>query len=1345
MAFTGVAVRQGNSTRFGVDSVGSTPRAFVSFNGEPYVITRDGLIHITDLANGSGVLIQNNSGYNLSSPDPTCGFAYNSRLYFLDRGGNTLQRFDDPLTGDVSLIDFYTGITSPSGAASDGTTVWVYDSSFDALHTINPDTAVTTLLGTVGFDVTTPANGIGGMFYHGGKLYLLDNGTELMFVIDDPSAATLEATAVDVNVVEFGASQRGVNGGSVHDGEAYMAGGNPDALYRFYNVRWDETIAAVEVDAGGNGSLDLSTVSKDATSFVFVPGYTAPSWLTISGNDLVVTGAPDVTSDTDYSPEVRAVRGSFHEDETLTVRVAVAGPTIVPSSVPRSLLFSTFENSIVVSWDEASDNGGESPTHYDVRIDGGSWISTGLDTFYAFGSLSPATEYTIEVAQVNSAGRGAIASGTATTNSVPIVVPGAPTSLSLSETHSSIVAAWAAANDNGGEDPTRYDIRIDGGAWIDTGLDLTHAFSNLSAETEYTVEVAQVNSAGRGTAVSATVTTDAAPIVITTPGAPRSLSLTETHNSIVATWAAANDNGGESPIRYDIRIDGGSWIDTGLDLMHTFSSLSAETEYTIEVAQVNSVGRGTAVSGTVTTDAAPIVIAIPGAPRSLSLSETHNSIVATWRAAANNGGESPTRYDIRINSGAWINAGLDLSHTFSGLSPDTQYTVDVAQVNSAGRGADVTRSITTDAAPIVITTPGAPRSLSLTETHNRIVAVWRAAANNGGEAPSRYDIRINGGSWVNAGLDLTHVFENLSPETQYLIQVAAVNSAGRGATASAIITTDAAPVVITVPGVPTSLSLTETHNSIVATWAAAANNGGESPTHYDIRIDSGAWIDTGLDLAHVFQSLSADTQYTIYVAQVNSAGRGASVSATVTTDAAPIVITVPSAPRSLSLTATHNRIVAVWRAAANNGGEAPSRYDIRINGGQWIDTDLDLRHTFENLSPTTQYLIEVAEVNSAGRGTTASKSVRTDAAPVVITAPAVPRNLTVELTATTAILKWAVPGTGSPPDSYEVSYAEGDSVGSDWIDTESLRTRFFIRRLKRGTQYTFGVRGRNSAGAGDASRPVTQNTPIASLHNALFFKECVNYFDRGARVSVHGNPSELVRAVADNNYKTYTREKDLVINIAVGGNPTRVDAILVKGKGITRHSGAPTGGSGSGWTDVDLPSTVKNWEGTDVSTTVLGFQHHLLLLDSHFTATSVRVRFQGTNVEIYEILLLEFLLEIDANGDFTDISPDYVDRSAVIHPSPGGGVQRSSSLGAERPKWETSYVVKIVPGKTLLESVDEFVYQMGENPNIVHAQEPSRYPARIHPASFLLKRVPTRLRSDDKLQGDVVQFRVGEQ
>ena len=38
----------------------------------------------------------------------------------------------------------------------------------------------------------------------------------------------------------------------------------------------------------------------------------------------------------------------------------------------------------------------------------------------------------------------------------------------------------------------------------------------------------------------------------------------------------------------------------------------------------------------------------------------------------------------------------------------------------------------------------------------------------------------------------------------------------------------------------------------------------------------------------------------------------------------------------------------------------------------------------------------------------------------------------------------------------------------------------------------------------------------------------MNYFDDGARVSVHGDPTNLVRAVGDNNYKTFTKEKDLV-------------------------------------------------------------------------------------------------------------------------------------------------------------------------------------------------------------------------
>ena len=362
-------------------------------------------------------------------------------------------------------------------------------------------------------------------------------------------------------------------------------------------------------------------------------------------------------------------------------------------------------------------------------------------------------------------------------------------------------------------------------------------------------------------------------------------------------------------------------------------------------------------------------------------------------------------------------------------------------------------------------------------------------------------------------------------------------------------------------------------------------------------------------------------------------------------------------------------------------------------------------------------------------------------------APSAPQNVRIELTSTTALVRWGVPSTdgGAGIEEYEVSYAEGANPGTTWIPTGSTRTRFLVKRLKRGTQYTFGVRGRNSEGAGAASRPVTERTPIASLHNALFFKECINYFDDGGRVSEHGNPSNIIRAIADNNYKTSSTVKDYTLNIAIGGQPTRVDAFAVKGKGIARHSGTPMGGSGSGWTDVPLPATLKNWEGTEVSTTVAGFQHHLYLLPVHFTATSVRVQFEGTGVEIYEIMLLEFGLEIDANSDFTQINPDFVDREGVVHPDPGGGIVYDPPIGNQRDKWQVDYVVKIVPGKTMLETPEDFLYWRAENRNHVHAMEPSRFPWRVFPAVFVRKSVPVRYRTDDKLGGEILNFRVAEQ
>ena len=171
-----------------------------------------------------------------------------------------------------------------------------------------------------------------------------------------------------------------------------------------------------------------------------------------------------------------------------------------------------------------------------------------------------------------------------------------------------------------------------------------------------------------------------------------------------------------------------------------------------------------------------------------------------------------------------------------------------------------------------------------------------------------------------------------------------------------------------------------------------------------------------------------------------------------------------------------------------------------------------------------------------------------------------------------------------------------------------------------------------------------------------------------------------------------------------------------------------------------MPATVKNWEGTEVSTVVAGFQHDLYLLPSHFTATSVRMTFTGANAKIYEVMCLEFGLEIDANADFTQINPDFVDREGVIHSDPGGGIAYAS-IGADgRDKWEIDFTARILPNKTLLQTPEEFLYWQAENKNHVFAMEPSRFPWRVFPATFTRKQIPIRYRTDDKTGGKFWHF-----
>ena len=296
-------------------------------------------------------LFDANRGYTL---DPTTGVAaavaaavtnfgsnenqirsatyHNSQVLVFGRNNERIQVFN---TTDGTLSNWHTNIVSYAGSETGRPDLWGITSLNGTLHALDrqqaalfrvSDSGVLTRVGDAtafGINSTNPR----GFTAYRGMLIGSDPTLHKIFSMDPTTGVgtiigptnTFPDNSPEA-LVEF-------------NRQLFMAGSSNDAWFRLYDVLWDETIDTIEVDEGSNASLDLSSVSQDATSFEFAPSHTARSWLTVSGDhDLVITNAPDVTADTDFEAVVRAVRDSAYEDKTLTVsgwrcRTATASDT----------------------------------------------------------------------------------------------------------------------------------------------------------------------------------------------------------------------------------------------------------------------------------------------------------------------------------------------------------------------------------------------------------------------------------------------------------------------------------------------------------------------------------------------------------------------------------------------------------------------------------------------------------------------------------------------------------------------------------------------------------------------------------------------------------------------------------------------------------------------------------------------------------------------------------------------------------------------------------------------------------------------------------------------------------
>ena len=183
--------------------------------------------------------------------------------------------------------------------------------------------------------------------------------------------------------------------------------------------------------------------------------------------------------------------------------------------------------------------------------------------------------------------------------------------------------------------------------------------------------------------------------LIFVPTAPTNVTATAGDRQITLSWQKPSSDGGSAITGYRVRLGRQAWIRKGAsDTSHQWTNLTNGTEYTLHVQAENAAGfsSSASVQGTPAT--------VPTAPRSLTTTAGDGQITLSWQKPSSDGGSPLTGYRVRVGTGAWISkSAAATSHTFTGLTNGTAYTVFVQAQNTVGSSTSAT-AMATPVAPI---------------------------------------------------------------------------------------------------------------------------------------------------------------------------------------------------------------------------------------------------------------------------------------------------------------------------------------------------------------------------------------------------------------------------------------------------------------------------------------------------------------------------------------------------------------------------------------------------------------------------------------------------------------------
>ncbi|GHU64862.1 hypothetical protein AGMMS49983_11510 [Clostridia bacterium] len=770
------------------------------------------------------------------------------------------------------------------------------------------------------------------------------------------------------------------------------------------------------------------------------------TWTSVGTNTSYM--ATSLSNGTPYSFQVRAINAAGSGSAA-----SASGTPMTNPNPPQNLTATPGDTQVILSWDPPSNTGGGSIT-YQVSLDNGTtWISVATDTSYTATGLTNGTTYSFQVRADNTAGPSTTLSVSAT----PLTVPGAPQNLVATAGNAQVSLTWNAPSGNGGSAITGYEVSSDNGSnWTSVGTGTSYTVTKLSDDsplsngTAYNFQVRAVNAAGEGAATSVSST----PVKI--PGAPTITGVAPGNGQAIVAFTAPTDTGGSDITGYTVTSSPGGITATGTDSPIIVTSLTNGTAYTFTVTATNSVGVGTpsAASSTATPST------VPDAPAGVSAASADGQATVTFTPPAD-GGSAITSYTVTSSPDGITASGAGSPIDVTGLANGTAYIFTVVATNA--NGASSPSSASSPVTPCTV--PGAPQDFGAAPSNDTATLTWTAPASDGGSVITDYEFSIdNGNTWTPTGVTSSpYIVQGLTDGATYEFLLRAVNAVGPGATATTSTT------LPTVPDPPQSLVATAGNAQVTLSWSAPTDDGGSIITGYEVSSNGTNWTPVGNVTSYTFTGLTNGTAYTLSVHAVNVVGSSTDVSAGATP------ISVPTAPLTLSASASDKQIVLTWAAPADNGGSAVTGYEVSSNGGSsWVNADLadlavsSFSYTFTGLIDGTQYTLAVRAVNAAGEGAPATISA------IPVTTPSAPQNFKIASGNKQLTLTWNAPSDdgGSAVTAYEIS-----SDGTTWTSIGSVMS-YTVSGLTNGTSYSYRIRAVNAVGNG-TSTSVVSATPMA--------------------------------------------------------------------------------------------------------------------------------------------------------------------------------------------------------------------------------------------------------------------------